>query len=245
VSGQGGAAGSGGSAGAVASYAQAVTASKPSAWWRFEEVSGTTVKDESGTYPGTLTAAPYTVTLAEPGAIGTSKAVKFSHESAAVDFGDVFDFDGASLFTIEMFVNPSNFDDPSHNLLTKYDSGSSSGWATYVAPANAYPGLRATLFSTTPTKDVHGLLLSPTVWSYIAYTYDATNLCTYLGVSGGSSLDEKCSNYTAKFNIPNTVASMKLGTGFQGRVDELAIYVKRLPKSELQAHYAAALAEGL
>ncbi len=240
----GGASGSGGGAGTASSqFAQEVTASKPSAWWRFEEPSGSTVTDESGSFVGTLGGTSGSVTLGAVGVTTGSKALKLSAEDAVVDFGDNFDFDGASLLTIEMFVNPANFDQ-SPNLLTKYEPSNASGWATYVGSAGLNGGLRVTVFDNGQVKDLSGLLVSANTWSYVAYTYDATNLCTYLGVSGGSLLDEKCSAETTPASIPNTPASMKLGTGFQGRVDELAIYAKRLPKAELQKHYAAALADG-
>ena len=237
--GMGAVAGSGGADGGKLQYPEAVAASGPAAYWRFEEDHGLTVTDETGTQTGTATAEG--VELGQPGAFSSSKALRIDKEGAYVNFGNVFSFPNGVPFTIELLVRLTTFGSGSHNLLWKYESADKSGWITQLWPGAQ--GLRVVLYNADDVTLQEGLPIQEQQWTYVAFAYSGSRLCIYRGQPPSSKVQELCK--PAQKEMAPTDAILRLGSGFQGFTDELAIYAKALPLPELEKHYAAALSEGM
>ena len=89
-------------------YREAILADRPLAYWRLDETSGTTAKDEKGAHPGVYELAP---TLGSTGIFGTPGAVELpSATNAHVRIpGTDFSFGGVASYSVELWVKPKAF----------------------------------------------------------------------------------------------------------------------------------------
>jgi len=235
-------AGTGGSAGSGAgsAYVAAVLASKPTAYWRFEEQSGTTVADQTPSgITGTLTTtdAGTPATLGAPGAFPSSRSIKLA--GTPVSFGDYFDYPSGLPFTVELLVKLEQHPKDYSNLLTKYGSG--NGWRTayYV---NQGLGFIFYVNSSTASHFDSSLQLKQLEWAYVAFTFSSTEICISLG-DAPNALQTTCSPGSKK--MLGNGAPLLLGGGLQAWVDEVAIYNTELTPAELDVHYKAAMQDGM
>src|SRR5207302_5488150 len=90
-----------GDAGA-ASYATAVNADHPIAYFQFDETGGTVAHGGAfdGQYEGTF---GFGVTGAMPG----SRAVRFDGQTTRIPLGDVFRFPGTASYSFELWLRPT------------------------------------------------------------------------------------------------------------------------------------------
>ena len=237
----GGAQGNGGgghaAGGQSAVYAREVLADGPVLYWRVNEMTGITALDASGsgndgTYKGG-------VQLARPGAIaGDPDTAAGFDAGAAVDGGMIFDFDGTIPYTLEVWLRPTSIDTESRYLFNKEitDAGGRQQYGVYV---NSQVGLaferwidsgEQTLTASAPPLDVY---------TYIAGTYDGTVLRLFVNaVSVGTLTDARAAAPKA---VPFFVGIRSLYSGgFEGDIDEVAVYDKALAQERIQAHYDAA-----
>lgn len=169
-------------------------------------------------------------------------------------------------FSVEFWVNPnsltatdstglcpiSNFD---NNF---YGGANRTGWLFYLAPTGKW-NLRLGLTSGYALNLVGNTGLAQAgVWQHIAFTYDGLNVVLYangavIGTGtasgwspnpnhylriGGTALNgDQASNSNVPFNV---AASQEGNRGFDGYVDEVAIYGKVLSAATINAHFAAA-----
>jgi len=238
----GGSAGTGGGAGTGAAYPTAVKASGPAAYWRFEETGGQSVADEIGPgITGTLVGLDGggAASLGEPGAFAGSRALKLAGP-AAVDFGDQFDFAAQAPFTLEALVRLDSYPTSANaNLLTKYGGG--NGWRTELEPTKGI-GLILYVSGNATAHFAPTLKVVEKEWTYLAFTFSGTELCDFLG-NPPLALQSECK--VGSKSLPATGAALRLGGGLNAWVDEVAIYNGALSKLELDAHYAAAVADGM
>jgi hypothetical protein len=243
--GSGGAAGGGGGAPTL-KYPAAVLASGPASFFRFEEASGLSLADEKST--GIVGKLPspdggVKVTLNQPGAFPGSRALLLD-ANGEVDFGNTYSFQSDAPFTLTMFVKVAkylNMVGAGASLLRK--QAAQDGWRTEVHMTKG-PGLFLyNGVSANGQTDV--AQVKEQTWTYLAFRYDKTYMCVYVGEPKGS-LTDYCKLGTTTVNT--TSASMTLGgttNGHHGWVDELAIFTKGLGVQELKDHFAAANADGL
>lgn len=237
-------AGTGGSAGSGAgsAYVAAVLASKPTAYWRFEELSGTTVADQTPSgITGTLTTtdAGTPATLDAPGAFPSSRSIKLAG-TAAVDFGNFFDFSGGASFTLEMLVKLEKYTSAGYsNLLTKYGSG--DGWRTELNDLKG-PGFILYGGNSPSSHFDANLKVKVLAWTYLAFVFSGSDLCIHSGVPP-AALATSCNPSAKKMLVTN--AALRLGSGLHAWVDELAIYNIALAPADLEAHYKAAMQDGM
>jgi hypothetical protein len=217
-------------------YRAAVMADQPIAYFRFEEESGTTAKDETGAHLGTLVFSP---TLGAPGLFGPKGGIEFPIDSKAhlTVSGNDLRFAGVAPFTIEAWVFPAVFEDYQWIISTESTVNPRQGWsvlanATATPAYETWPGnARSTHLDTSP------LVLSK--WQHLVFTYNGAVLIAYLdGVK--------------RETIPSTEALPDLGTLTIGcrygdgvvnqcldgwRVDEIAFYATPLTELRVKAHY--------
>ena len=108
-------------------YANAVLSDKPLGYWRLEETTGTTAKDETGHNDGTFINLPL---LAQPGIAGSlaAKLPTDAKSRMAVTTGD-FGFTGNAPYTIELWAKPGAFKDYTWFGGTEIEASGRRGWS--------------------------------------------------------------------------------------------------------------------
>jgi Concanavalin A-like lectin/glucanases superfamily len=217
-------------------YRDAVLADGPIAYFRFDEMSGTSAKNEIA---GSLVTAVYPasgVTLGAEGINASSRSVRLDLASAPVNVFNATSFVGEQPFTIEawflvdaaatkvqLFTNMDNEGDGSTRtgqwmLLSPSGVITTETWA---AGAHIF-------FTKGPTQVPSG------AWHHVVFLHSDALQKDVLYVNGG---DGSGGRLGAGARVAAT--SPLSFKGFTGRVDEVAIYAKVLPPDRIAAHYAA------
>jgi hypothetical protein len=220
-----------------ARYRAAIMADSPIAYFRFEEESGTTTKDEVGTHVATLVFAP---TLGAPGLFGGKGAIAFPVASKAhlTVSGDDLRYAGIASFTIEAWVFPVVFKDYQWILSTESEASPRSGWSIFTNAAATpafenWPGNTRSLY-----VDNAPLILDK--WQHLAFTYNGGVVTAY--VDGG-----KKKTYPSTTPLPD-VGTLTIGCRYGDgdvaqcldgwRADEIAFYSAPLTEQRIGEHYA-------
>ena len=225
---------------ASALYAASVLSDHPLGYWRLDETTGTTAKDETGRNQGTFVNAPL---LGQPGVAGSlatklPAAMKSRMMVATGDFG----FPGNAPYTVELWAKPGAFRDYQWLAATEIEVGGRHGWSLLVgADGNAryevwFPDpdggadrqTRGAFISTTP--------LSQGAFTHIVVAYTGSVANGYVNGVG-----------TTMFNtVGKATAGGPLIWGCRGDfqdclddwvIDELAIYDVALDPARVKAHY--------
>jgi len=192
--------------------------------WKFDEGSGTTAADSSGSgNTGTLMNMEESDWVT--GISGT--ALSFDGVFEYVDFGDADEVEGLTGMTLSMWVQFPVIADAWDEIATKEDA-----W----------------YFTTGPTGDVffaevHGIPVSvesaPLAlgqWYHVAFTWDGTEMAIFVDGVEQDRTDAVGSMPTS--NHPLTIAARRSGGGdpgefFRGKIDEVRIYDYALSRSEV------------
>ena len=232
--------GSDSEAGAVAGYPGQVLTDAPLAYWRFDELTGTTAADSSGhgndaTYTGGIT-------LGASGAIAGDgdTAATFDGLTGFVTAGDRFAFAGQTPFSIEAWVSVQSRSTYA-GVVSRNDAVGgppSEGYLLFVAPSDGPFGFqRLDGASVSTAVSVAGPGASE--FTHVVATFDGLELAVYAnGESQGSQ--------TAAFSIAGAVAHFVVGAEaggsanyLAGTVDEVAVYDHALSADRVRAHYLA------
>lgn len=221
-------------------YGEAVRADAPTAWFRFEDLPGSTfAKEETGTYPGSLDANPANpVTFGVPGAVG--KAAKFAANETGITLGDVFDFDGKNEYAIEVWGENDAQEVEYESLLAKRmedDQGPQNGWVFFrekseqIVSFQFWKNGSSNVYAGTSklTAGFHHYVVTST------RNGDAYDIVMYLDgelMPGGTKGSTKLQ--------PSSPAPLRIGHGWHGRIDEVALYERSLPAARVRAHFQAA-----
>jgi len=227
---------------AATGYPAEVLADDPLAYWRLDELTGTTAADSSGhgndaTYQGGFT-------LGAPGAIGGDgdTAVTLDGVSAFVSAGDRFAFAGLAQFSVEAWVSAQP-QSTYAGVVSRNDAiggPPSEGFLLFVAPADGPFGFqRLDGASVSTAVSVAGP--GAPAFTHVVATFDGLELGVYVnGESQGSQ--------TGAFSIAGAVADFVVGaeaggTGnfLSGTIDEVAVYDHALTADRVGAHYIAGL----
>lgn len=212
----------------AATYASAVMASGPLAYWRFDEAVTPTAYDSSGNeHHGTYAA----VVLGRESAVGDGTAVELSDNPAVgINMGDKFGFEGRQPFSVELWAKPGNLS----MLVGKvdWDTGQSNynGWHVYY-DRNATTLRRA-------RANIPGPPLATDEFSHVVTTYDGVTAWVYVnGVPGDA--------FVTTAEMPQTTVPFIIGNAenwarYTGLIDECAVYDRALTPSEIAAHYRIA-----
>lgn len=168
-------------------YRDAVIADGPLAYWRFDETSGTTAKDEMGDYDGTYMLSPK---LGQVGAFEGSRAVSFVKDTDArmiVVGKKDFQFLGNAPYTVEVWVHPGRFANYQWLVTTERSFDTRAGWSvlTDVDALLHYEmwqndgGVGSNDLLRAFTSDP-GATLKLGSWQYVVVAYDGTTVNAWL-----------------------------------------------------------------
>ena len=231
-------------ASATNAYASAVLASKPEQWFRMNDSTGTVLSDSAGSAPAT---GPATITGGAAGAVtGGGTAMTLSGTSSAYAATEVSQV-GPQVFSVEAWFKTSSKQggrivgfgdrkaDRSKTGFTDrhlYLDGSGRLWF------GVYPGSTKQALSSTTG-------LNNNAWHHAVGTLGPDGMTLYID---GKQVAKK-TNVTAARDIQghwriggDTLegwTNRPPSDNFAGSVDEVAIYGRVLPASEVAAHYSA------
>lgn len=210
----------------VGTFLNAMVSLIPASHWRFGEAAGTNADDHTaanhdGTYLGGFT-------LAQAGALAgdTDKAISLDGLTGRVDFGDVYDFNGTAPFSLVAIVRPNTVDATNRRIFSKLSSG---GYEVYHSSG----GLKVIRDDGTGSDELVGsAALTASVYQLVVATYDGANLRLYKDKTLLGTL-------ASTRSIPNTAGALIIGNrtaldrGYDGRVDEPAVFSRALAKREV------------
>jgi fibronectin type 3 domain-containing protein len=199
--------------------------------YAFEEGSGTTVTDLSGTHnSGTL----------QGGAVWTAagkfgKALQFNGTNAVVTIPDSASLHLTTAMTLEAWVNPSSVVGAWKDVVYKGNDNyflESSTSSTLPAAGATIGGNNLNAFASTS--------LPTNMWTHLAETYDGATLRLYINGSQASSVT--ASGAIATSTNPLQIGGDSIfGQFFAGLIDEVRIYNVALTPTQIQADMATPL----
>jgi hypothetical protein len=203
-------------------------------YFRLGEPSGSSAADEKGGLPGVLSQ----VDLGEPSLAGDGNtSASFDGVNSHLDLGDRLDFSGRQPFTFDLLAKPRSLDSTSRRLISKDDSAvSDQGYLLYVTQSRTtFSRVRDGSYDTTPQNQP--LQVGQRV--HIAVTFNGATLQVFLNGSLSSSI-------ASSLEILNTTIPLRIGAkatggvGFNGWIDEVAVYDRALSTTEIGEHADAA-----
>lgn len=218
-------------------YRAAVLADQPIAYFRFEETSGTSLKDETNGHTGTAFGSP---TLTASGLFGPTDGIELPADSKAhvrVDGTDVRFAGSMSKFTVEAWVFPTKFQDYQWIASTEEPFAPRSGWSIFASST-------ATASYEAWATELRALYLSakPLVlgkWQHVVFTYNGIVLTGYV-----DGVKVQTTEYTTTMpDIGQLTFGCRLINGnpsecLQGwKLDEIALYSDALTVQRVKAHY--------
>jgi hypothetical protein len=234
-----GGAGDGGGAQEAGTYASAVLADAPLAYWRFEDGTSTTARDATGhgndcEYVG---AGKRGVPSASAG-LGSAVDLDGKPGSYLLCGDAPFDFAGAQAFSLEAWIRPRVADDIYRKVLSKdKTTGPRDGYNLSVTQPGVVRVERY-VNGVRSCSDVVAVVLD--AWVHVVTSFDGKVL--RLDVNGTSARAD-CTPDA----LPDTPVSLTLGAQsdasygfFDGVIDELAVYDHVLSGERIAAHRDAA-----
>lgn len=249
----------------AAAYPDAVLKDSPAAFYRFEEASKVTGNRNSGSLGAAGNATNlnvYTVSGALAGNGNPGGYFDGAGGRAIIPFQAALNPPASSSFTVEAWVNTSVevTDGPGPAPLMNrysYSGVNRQGWVffqrspatgwnfrTYIGNGSS-TGINITGQASTPGAGAAG------TWSHLAATWDGTTTTARLYVNG-EKVAEATGGYVANTDDHPAEEAVRGAAGvsigsynntepgsnpFHGKVDEFALYAKRLSDAEVLSHY--------
>ena len=217
-------------------YATKIMGDNPTAYWRLDESSGTTMFDSAGVLNGTYSG---TFTLGAPGAIKTIADTALAVTNGGrgtVPFTGILNPSGP--FTIELWANPTTVTGASISpLASQFRSGAArNGIAFYENFAAA--GLWNIDIGNGAGVQIRIIDPVPAVantWVHLAAVYDGVSTATFYvdGESQGSGSGPFLPNPSTPFTIG---VRSDGGVPFPGTIDEVVFYNYALTQAQIQSH---------
>jgi hypothetical protein len=217
-----------------------VVSDTPLAYWKLDEVNGTTAADQMGSYPGTIVGSP---SLGQPGLPSGGYSMGFG-SGKYVDFGNVLNLSPDTTISVEAWIIlPSGWGGTGSGvqfspILTKGDTsyrvargntGDNIQWATQSGGTGSL-----TSTSGNPT-------LADGNWHHVVTVMDGTNKIIYIdGVSVGTFGNLSFASNSNSLRIGGN--SAQTGRYFNGRIANVAVYDHDLTATQVLTHYKAGTA---
>ena len=221
---------------ALTAYRNAVIADGATAYWEFEETTGTTAADSvggdnNGTYLGG------TVLNQTTGPIGLGRSVSFNGTDARVRIPDAATFDvGSSAFSVEVWYRANNT--TRGDLFTYKGAGGDFGIHSSSQSANT-----TSLYHNTYRIQNAPVIAAGGAWNHLVAVRSGGTISMYVnGVLSQSVADPDTMNITNDLLI----GSNHLGDPgnltllFNGNIDEVAFYPAALSAAQVSNHFALA-----
>lgn len=220
------------------SYGSAVYASAPDSFWRLNELSGAVARDVMGNTNGNLTGG------ATPGASG-AVSTQPGDASVALDgvTGNVTaasQVNNPTVYSEELWFNTTTTAGGKLIGLGDQPTGNSGSYDRHVWMLNnghlrfgTYTGQLNVAESTASYNDG--------VWHHLVATQGPAGMGLYVdGKLVGSNPQTGAQAYSGYWRVGGDVTWGDASSNwFAGRIDEVAIYSRALPLSEIQSHFAA------
>jgi hypothetical protein len=224
----------------VDAYQAAILADGPTAYWRLNELTGLIAKDiGGGGHDGSLFATG--ITLGQPGALADGTTSMLFDGADTTRITVIFNPVGGSVssaVTLEAWGNPATLAQPTQSTLIA-TAFQSHNWVS-VLPTGALSvslqiGGSQQQLTSAPNAVVAG------AWHHVVVTYDGATIIAYVngvqvGTLAGLSGAVDLVGTLDRFVIGRY--SQVAGSGFNGRIDEVALYAAALPGARVAAHYA-------
>jgi hypothetical protein len=225
-------------------YASKVMADNPSAYWRLDESSGTTMNDYAGGLNGSYIPGAGSFTLGATGALvgDPDTAVAITGGAyAQVPYSSILNTAGP--FTLELWLKPA--DTSLGTVFSSQFRGSTARLGIIMYQRNGGNGLTFEMGNSAGiTVEVIGATaFEPNNWYHTAIVYDgASNVTAYVfgyvdgtsAVGNGSFVPNSSSPF--EFGIRNGLA-----LPYNGTLDDIAFYNYALSQAQLKAHVASGL----
>ncbi len=209
------------------------------AYWKLDEAAGPTYADFIGDNDGTGAVDPDAAT----GKVNGAQSFNGSTMSISVPASKTFNWLSTDSFTMEFWVKVTG-GIPANNKGLLSRSGGGLFWFAGLESVNGHVTFElndtgadsSTLEGSTDIATVSG-------WHHVAIVRDESTDTTHLYVDGNLE-DSEMVNFGAGFSSETTALNIGRIEGFanswfNGLIDEVAIYDRALPESEIDAHVAA------
>jgi hypothetical protein len=208
------------------------SSTNPVGWWKFDQTSGTTASDSSGSnYTGTLVGSPTWVT----GKMGN--AISFNGTNSYVDFSNILSLVGSDL-SLSVWVKPTAVTD----YMSFIDKLANNGNYRLLGYANGVVeyGIRDAANGYDYIDSAAGVLQAGQ-WTHIAVVHTSSNNTATLYINGVAA-------GTKTFSLTRNDAGVPLRAGYttnngvyyNGAIDDMRIYNRALSASEVQGVYNSA-----
>jgi len=222
----------------VGPYSGTASATTPAATsgliaaYSFNEGTGSTVADASGTgNGGSIGSATWTTSGKYGGALS------FNGTNARVTVPDAPSLRLTNAMTLEAWVYPTAITNKWRDVVYKGDDN-------YYLEATSSPGRRPAAggtFSGVVGETSGGSILATNTWAHLATTYDGTTLRLY--VNGTQVSSKSQTGLFATSSNPLQIGGDALyGQYFSGRIDEVRIYKTALTQPQIQTDMNAPIA---
>lgn len=215
-------------------YALAVLADHPIAYWRLDDVPGSTTAVDSmhlvdGKYNGNCV-------LGEAGALSTDAAVRFDGSTCWVTLDDVpqLRFPDNNPFTIEAWVSAEGGAGMYQHVFTRETRNAApiNGYALLVVGSQTGQAERAVDMQNAYVQT----LIAPT-FEHLAAVYDGMYVYVYVDAVGAGVTAQLPMSIVATPEFIGAAAASS--NQFQGVLDEIAVYDHALTQTQLQNHFMA------
>ncbi len=219
-------------------YSDTVFDDAPYLYWRLGETLGTVAADTSGnartgTYTGGVTLGSDPLRSHDD-----SRSVKVG-PAAYVEGGNVASFERTDSFSLECWFNAGDVQQPSRNLLGRFDEAAGRGYALTLDGygfidmfvSNAV-GNRITVVAGTPVTDAF--------YHHLAVTYDGSSTAAGVKIyKDGALLSTSIVTDTLSATIVAASATFRAGTSVTALVQDVAVYASVLSAAQILEHYQA------
>ena len=215
-------------------YRAAVLADGPVSYWRLGEASGVVAADETGANDGLYATG---VGYGAPGAIANdpNTAVTCLTSTAVSVATSSLDFPGTAPITIELWMNPSTIDNSYRYLLYKETMTPRNGYGVFVTANGGPPSISFERLAGSAKIDDIGIPLTGSGFQYVVFTFDGTTVTSYLNAVATQS--QMFSNSLPATSVALTLGGGLSSAGFEGVIDEVAIYSKALTAMQVANHF--------
>lgn len=223
-------------------YGKAVLADTPLAYWRFEETSPPTAKDERGLHDAVYTLAP---SLGEPGIAG-GRAVRFpaGQHAHVTQSSAAFNFPGKAPYAFEMWVKLSKLVNYQWLGGTEAMTDPRSGWSVWTdATGGAGYEVWGAAFTDGGSTQRRGVVAPPSLivpgqFQHVVASYNGASMQVWIdGVKRVAANDTTDAPDTGPLMLGCRRASLPYQCIDDGLIDEVAIYDHALLDTRIVAHY--------
>jgi hypothetical protein len=220
-------------------YRAAVLADAPLAYWPFDEVSGTKSFDLSGNGRDALHVLE--VQLRQPGALPSTGTAIAVEKGSGATAGDVLDLPAGAPFSLEAWIHAPGPSAGHRCIIGKSRGTNGVGYHLFVDEDLSFHihGKRAD--GTTAQEGVYNVTVPLGAWTHVVATFDGRAAALYVdgALVGTKAITVKLEDTTSPLVVGMPDCSEQ-DIGFNGQIDEVAVYGTALGADRVRAHRTAA-----